>query len=113
MLTILQFLAIDGYNTTYRTVQEGTGSKVVSAGDTVTVHATGVTQTLTLALIRTEEMGRLTMKLTAMLTQTGIVKETGKKFWSTKDAGQQPFKYQVTLTLILTIHVYVHPKSNP
>lgn len=26
---------------------------------------------------------------------TGIVKETGKKFWSTKDAGQQPFTYQV------------------
>eukprot|EP00729_Bicosta_minor_P029104 gene29104-9371_t len=25
---------------------------------------------------------------------TGIVKETGKKFWSTKDAGQQPFSYQ-------------------
>jgi hypothetical protein len=25
---------------------------------------------------------------------TGIVKETGKKFWSTKDEGQQPFTYQ-------------------
>ena len=36
----------------------------VSKGDTVTVHA------------------------------TGTVVETDKKFWSTKDAGQQPFKYQ-------------------
>merc|ERR1719473_1405262 len=25
---------------------------------------------------------------------TGIVKETGKKFWSTKDPGQQPFGYK-------------------
>ena len=25
---------------------------------------------------------------------TGVVKETGKKFWSTKDAGQEPFSYQ-------------------
>ena len=25
---------------------------------------------------------------------TGVVKETGKKFWSTKDPGQQPFSYQ-------------------
>ena len=36
----------------------------VKAGDTVTVHA------------------------------TGVVKETDKKFWSTKDPGQQPFTYQ-------------------
>ena len=25
---------------------------------------------------------------------TGVVKETGKKFWSTKDPGQQAFSYQ-------------------
>ena len=25
---------------------------------------------------------------------TGVVQETGKKFWSTKDAGQEPFSYQ-------------------
>merc|ERR1712166_707780 len=37
---------------------------VASKGDTVTVHA------------------------------TGIVKQTDKKFWSTKDAGQQAFTYQ-------------------
>ena len=24
---------------------------------------------------------------------TGVVKETGKKFWSTKDPGQEPFTY--------------------
>ncbi|KAJ9465202.1 Peptidyl-prolyl cis-trans isomerase FKBP12 [Diplonema papillatum] len=36
----------------------------VSKGNTVTVHA------------------------------TGIVKETNKKFWSTKDAGQSPFTYK-------------------
>merc|ERR1739848_873235 len=36
----------------------------VSKGNTVTVHA------------------------------TGVVRETGKKFWSTKDPGQEPFQYQ-------------------
>eukprot|EP00999_Lentomonas_sp_LEN2_P001663 NODE_2742_length_511_cov_36.080729_g2692_i0.p1 GENE.NODE_2742_length_511_cov_36.080729_g2692_i0~~NODE_2742_length_511_cov_36.080729_g2692_i0.p1 ORF type:complete len:117 (-),score=25.38 NODE_2742_length_511_cov_36.080729_g2692_i0:85-435(-) len=25
---------------------------------------------------------------------TGVVKETGKKFWSTKDPGQKPFDYE-------------------
>ena len=43
-----------GMATTYEVLVEGDGA-TVSAGDTVTVHA------------------------------TGIVKETGKKFWSTKD----------------------------
>ena len=54
---------IDGYATTKEIVSEGRGSAVISKGDKVTVHA------------------------------TGIVKETGKKFWSTKDQGQQPFTY--------------------
>ena len=40
------------------------GSPTIAKGDTITVHA------------------------------TGIVKETDKKFWSTKDPGQQPFTYQ-------------------
>ena len=31
---------------------------------------------------------------TATVHATGIIKETGKKFWSTKDPGQQPFTYQ-------------------
>ena len=33
---------------------------------------------------------------------TGIVKETGKKFWSTKDAGQQPFSYQAGVGGVIT-----------
>ena len=31
---------------------------------------------------------------TVIVHATGTVKETGKKFWSTKDAGGQPFTYQ-------------------
>ena len=31
---------------------------------------------------------------TVTVHATGVVKESGKKFWSTKDAGQQPFTYQ-------------------
>ena len=31
---------------------------------------------------------------TVTVHATGVIKETGKKFWSTKDPGQQPFSYQ-------------------
>merc|ERR1712224_893911 len=31
---------------------------------------------------------------TVVVHATGIVRETGKKFWSTKDPGQKPFEYQ-------------------
>ena len=30
----------------------------------------------------------------ALFSDTGVVQESGKKFWSTKDPGQQPFSYQ-------------------
>ena len=36
---------------------------------------------------------------------TGVVKETGKKFWSTKDPGQQPFSYNAGVgQVIITGH---------
>ena len=55
--------SIAGLATTFQTKKAGSGA-AVAAGNTVTVHA------------------------------TGVVKETGKKFWSTKDPGQEPFTYQ-------------------
>ena len=60
------FNELPGYKTKVAVVQPAADASAakVEAGDTVTVHA------------------------------TGVVKETGKKFWSTKDAGQQPFTYQ-------------------
>merc|ERR1740138_1085006 len=59
-----EWLPIEGVQTTYQVLQEGKeGAPIVEKGDTVTVHA------------------------------TGTVIETGKKFWSTKDKGQQPFTY--------------------
>jgi len=33
---------------------------------------------------------------------TGVVKETGKKFWSTKDPGQKPFTYQAGVGAVIT-----------
>ena len=65
-------LPLAGYKTTYEVVKTGTGSEVVSKGATVTVHA------------------------------TGIVAETSKKFWSTKDAGQQSFTYQAGVGGVIT-----------
>ena len=64
--------AIPGINTTKRTVTAGSGDAEVEAGNTVTVHA------------------------------TGVVKETNKKFWSTKDPGQQPFTYQAGVGGVIT-----------
>ena len=55
--------AIPGVKTTYTVVTEGAGDKVVAKNSKVKVHA------------------------------TGTVVETDKKFWSTKDKGQQPFEY--------------------
>jgi len=52
-------------------VLEEGAGKSVGKADTVTVHA------------------------------TGIVKDTGKKFWSTKDAGQQPFTYQAGVNKVI------------
>eukprot|EP00930_Biecheleria_cincta_P038381 TRINITY_DN26373_c0_g1_i1.p1 TRINITY_DN26373_c0_g1~~TRINITY_DN26373_c0_g1_i1.p1 ORF type:complete len:442 (-),score=59.75 TRINITY_DN26373_c0_g1_i1:178-1503(-) len=54
--------AIQGYKTTYATLQQGSG-ETVKKGSRVKVHA------------------------------TGIVQQTGKKFWSTKDPGKKPFTY--------------------
>ncbi|KNC82314.1 peptidyl-prolyl isomerase FKBP12 [Sphaeroforma arctica JP610] len=36
----------------------------------------------------------ITKGSTATVHATGVIKETGKKFWSTKDPGQKPFSYQ-------------------
>ena len=33
---------------------------------------------------------------------TGVVKETGKKFWSTKDPGQTPFQYTAGVGQVIT-----------
>ncbi|KAL1503983.1 hypothetical protein AB1Y20_010399 [Prymnesium parvum] len=33
---------------------------------------------------------------------TGVVKETGKKFWSTKDPGQNPFSYDAGVGQVIT-----------
>ena len=69
----LDWSAIDGVKTKYAVVSEGPeGNPMVEAKDTVTVHA------------------------------TGIVKQTNKKFWSTKDEGQQPFTYTAGIGGVIT-----------
>ena len=40
--------------------------------------------------------------MTAQVHATGVVAETQKKFWSTKDAGQQPFTYQAGVGGVIT-----------
>mmetsp|Transcript_2367 Transcript_2367/g.4283 ORF Transcript_2367/g.4283 Transcript_2367/m.4283 type:complete len:156 (-) Transcript_2367:142-609(-) len=58
------YLPIQGVRTTYKILTEAAAdAPVVEVGDKVTVHA------------------------------TGIVAQTNKKFWSTKDKGQQMFTY--------------------
>lgn len=64
--------SIPGYKTTYTIKAPGNGGKKVKKGSKVTVHA------------------------------TGIVRETGKKFWSTKDPGQEPFSYDAGVGGVIT-----------
>ena len=64
--------AISGFSTTYKVIKEGDAGAVVAKGSTVAVHA------------------------------TGVVVETGKKFWSTKDPGQQPFQYTAGVGQVIT-----------
>mmetsp|Transcript_76217 Transcript_76217/g.247287 ORF Transcript_76217/g.247287 Transcript_76217/m.247287 type:complete len:118 (-) Transcript_76217:122-475(-) len=64
--------ALAGYKTTYEILSPGTSRTTVNKGCNVTMHA------------------------------TGVVKETGKKFWSTKDPGQQPFAYQAGVGGVIT-----------
>mmetsp|Transcript_80147 Transcript_80147/g.221640 ORF Transcript_80147/g.221640 Transcript_80147/m.221640 type:complete len:117 (-) Transcript_80147:103-453(-) len=44
----------------------------------------------------------ITKGSTATVHATGVVQETGKKFWSTKDPGQQPFSYQAGVGGVIT-----------
>merc|ERR1719276_241363 len=44
----------------------------------------------------------VTKGATVTVHATGVVKETGKKFWSTKDPGQQPFEYQAGVGGVIT-----------
>jgi len=72
-------VAIPGFKTTFEVVNAGAGAELVAKGSTVTVHA------------------------------TGIVVETAKKFWSTKDPGQQPFTYQAGVGGVITGWDQVRP----
>mmetsp|Transcript_7304 Transcript_7304/g.13069 ORF Transcript_7304/g.13069 Transcript_7304/m.13069 type:complete len:110 (+) Transcript_7304:37-366(+) len=55
---------IPGCKTTKTHLKPGSGTGIVQRGNTCTVHA------------------------------TGVVKATGKKFWSSKDPGQTPFTFR-------------------
>lgn len=64
---------VPGFKTTYEVIKPGSG-KSVTKGATVSVHATG-----------------------------NVLSEAGpQKFWSTKDAGQQPFTYSAGTGGVIT-----------
>jgi len=68
-----QMQSLPGVKTTYVTLKSGrSGQQKVKKGSQVVVHA------------------------------TGVIKETGKKFWSTKDPGQEPFTYQAGVGQVIT-----------
>jgi len=64
--------SLPGYSTTYQIKTPGKAGKKVAKGSSVTVHA------------------------------TGVIKETGKTFWSTKDPGQEPFSYTAGVGGVIT-----------
>merc|ERR1712224_760248 len=53
-------------------------------------------------IIKTGEGQQVTKGATVTVHATGVVAETGKKFWSTKDPGQQPFEYQAGVGGVIT-----------
>ena len=66
-------VTLPGYKTTYTILKAGNpAGPTVTKGSAVTVHA------------------------------TGVVVETGKTFWSTKDIGQQPFSYTAGVGMVIT-----------
>ena len=68
-----EWTAIEGVKTTYQVVVAASDdAQTVKKSDTVKVHA------------------------------TGIVQETDKKFWSTKDPGQKPFSYKAGVGQVIT-----------
>ena len=65
--------SLPGLKTQFKTISSTpVGGPEVSKGTTVTVHA------------------------------TGAVDETGEKFWSTKDPGQEPFTYKAGVGAVIT-----------
>mmetsp|Transcript_97953 Transcript_97953/g.193893 ORF Transcript_97953/g.193893 Transcript_97953/m.193893 type:complete len:119 (+) Transcript_97953:73-429(+) len=63
---------IDGYATTKEILKEGDGGPGIAKGQKATVHA------------------------------LGVVQQTGKKFWSTRDPGQKPFSYEAGVGKVIT-----------
>merc|ERR1711918_315968 len=53
-------------------------------------------------ILKAGEGAEVAKGATATVHATGIVKETGKKFWSTKDPGQKPFTYQAGVGGVIT-----------
>ena len=76
--------AVSGLKTKKMTVTPAPeGSPTIAKGDTITVHA------------------------------TGVVKETDKKFWSTKDPGQQPFTYNAGVGSVTTCVESIFGRPTP
>ena len=67
--------SISGIATTYKIIAAGSKEKTICARDTVTVHARG-----------------------EVVQADG----SGKKFWDTHDAGQEPFTYQAGVGGVIT-----------
>tara|TARA_B110001452_G_scaffold22147_1_gene17751 strand:+ start:1404 stop:2561 length:1158 start_codon:yes stop_codon:yes gene_type:complete len=68
----VQATQVPGLATTYEILEAGNGGAAIARGSSGTLHA------------------------------TGVVKESGKRFWSTKDPGQQPFTCQYGVGEVIT-----------
>ena len=97
-----QFLTLEGYETKYRVVQEGEGDKVVSSNNKVTVHATGIVQVCCLSSPHSPPFCTDAHTHTHTHPTLPTTQNTGKKFWSTKDAGQRPFSYTADTKSVIT-----------
>ena len=71
-----------------------------SKTSTVTIPLPGYKTTYT--VLTPGSGSSVTKGRTVTVHATGVVKETGEKFWSTKDAGQVPFTYAAGVGAVIT-----------
>ena len=56
----------------------------------------------TYEILKSGSGAKVEARKTVTVHATGVVTETGKKFWSTKDPGQKPFTYQAGVGAVIT-----------
>jgi len=105
--------ALPGYKTLFEVIKAGGGTRCVYLFIHLSIHLFPHLSAFTYAcMICVCVPGGLCRKVIVgdrvTVHATGTVKETGKKFWSTKDPGQKAFTYNAGVAQVITGWDQVH-----